>query len=94
MQAHLSTANYDDAMNGLKNVRRFRLVTLWIKYPLDMFLSLITDILNTFQFRGIKDRQVMSWTKATTYRPSVGQTMVRLATDAQHVPFQEFKEYP
>ncbi|KAF1985316.1 hypothetical protein K402DRAFT_305491, partial [Aulographum hederae CBS 113979] len=30
LQAHLSTENYEDAMRGLKNVRRFRRFTFWV----------------------------------------------------------------
>lgn len=76
-------------MSGLRRVRRFRYATLWLKYPLDMFVRLVTYALNTLQTRGINDRRVVLWTKATTYRPSVGQALVQLGTDAQHLPFQE-----
>ncbi|KAH6622175.1 hypothetical protein C7974DRAFT_362444 [Boeremia exigua] len=89
LQAHLSTENYDDAMVGLKRVRRFRFATLWFNFPLDIFVRLVTTILNATQIRGIKDRRVMLWTRATTFSPSIGHTLVRLATDAQHLPFQE-----
>ena len=89
LQAHLSTEDYKHAMSGLRHVRRFRYATLWLKYPLDMFVCLVTYTLNALQTRGIKDRRVVLWTKAMTYRPSVGQTLVRLGTDAQHLPFQE-----
>ncbi|KAF1933565.1 uncharacterized protein M421DRAFT_200180 [Didymella exigua CBS 183.55] len=88
LQAHLSTENYDDAMNGLWRVRRFRHATLWIKYPLDILVRLVANALNAFQVRGIQDRRVVVWTKASTYRPSVGQALVRLGTDVQHLPFQ------
>jgi hypothetical protein len=76
-------------MSGLRRVRRFRYVTLWLKYPLDMFVRLVTYMLNTLQVRRISDRRLVLWTRATTYRPSVGQTLVSLGTDAQHLPFQE-----
>jgi hypothetical protein len=89
LQAHLSTEDYSDAMNGLRRVRRFRYATLWIKYPLDLFVHLVTNTLNAFQLRGIRDRRRIMWTRAMTFKPSVGQAMVRLATDAQHLPFQE-----
>ncbi|KAF2630322.1 hypothetical protein BU25DRAFT_362432 [Macroventuria anomochaeta] len=89
LQAHLSTEDYSDAMNGLRRVRGFRHATLWIKYPLDFFVQLFTNTLNAFQVRGIRDRRRIIWTRAMTFRPSVGQAMVRLATDAQHLPFQE-----
>ncbi|KAJ8106810.1 hypothetical protein OPT61_g9296 [Boeremia exigua] len=89
LQAHLSTEDYDDAMIGLRRVRKFRFATLWIRYPLDMFVRLVTHGLNVFHVRGIKDRRVMLWTKATTFRPSVEHAVVRIATDAQRLPFQE-----
>lgn len=67
-------------------------MTLWVKYPLDMFVRLVTDVLNTCQVHGIKDRQVVSWTKATTKVSSAGQTVVQLnVTDAQYLSFQGTK---
>lgn len=89
LQARLSTEDYKDAMSGLQRVRRCRYATLWVRYPLDLFFRLMTTTLNACQVRETTDRRVVSWTRDTTYRPSVGQALVRLGTDAQHLPFRD-----
>ncbi|KAF1362030.1 hypothetical protein EJ07DRAFT_109422 [Lizonia empirigonia] len=89
IQAHLSTENYHDALKGLQRVRKFRSVTLWIKYPLDLLVVLVSNMLNACQVRGITNRKIVLWSKDPTFQPSVGHTMVRLATDAQYLPFSE-----
>jgi hypothetical protein len=89
LQAHLSTDDYENAMNGLKRVRRFRYVTLWIKHPLDLFVHLVTCVLNTWRVRGINNRKVVVWSRDSTFKLSTGHAMVQIATDAQQLPFQE-----
>lgn len=85
----LSTKDHRHAMNGPRCVRRFRYATLWPKHPLDMSVYLVTCMLNALQVRRISDRRVVLWTEATTYRLSVGQTLLRLRTEAERLLFQE-----
>ncbi|KAJ4358910.1 hypothetical protein N0V95_002616 [Ascochyta clinopodiicola] len=89
VQAHLSTEDYDKAMNGLRRVRKFRYATLWIKYPLDWLDYLVSNMLNACQVRGLKDRCIVVWTRDCTFEPEIGPMMVRCATDAQRLSFHE-----
>ena len=76
-------------MNGLRRVRRFRYATLWIKYPLDLLVHLVTCALNTLRVRGTNNRRVIVWSRESTFRPRAGHAMVRMASDAQQLPLQE-----
>ncbi|UPX12501.1 uncharacterized protein EKO05_0003046 [Ascochyta rabiei] len=89
VQAHLSTEDYDNAMNGLRRVRKFRYVTLWIKYPLDWLVYIVSIMLNACQVRGLNDRRIVMWTRDCTLKPEIGHMMVRCATDAQRLSFHE-----
>lgn len=41
------------------------------------------------RIRETNERKVLVWSKESRYRPSVRHTIVRLATDAQNLPFHE-----
>lgn len=89
LQAHLSTENYKDAMEGLKRVRRFRRYTHWIRYPSAVIVILINNLLSACKLRSTGKRNVLVWSKETRYKPRLAQSIVRLTTDAQHMPFRE-----
>jgi hypothetical protein len=78
-------------MTGLRRVRRYKRFTLWLRYPLAMLASLMTTMLSTFRIRSTSEVKVLVWSKESTYHPAVGQSIVRVANDAQHLPFHETK---
>ncbi|CAI6333681.1 unnamed protein product [Periconia digitata] len=88
LQAHLSTEDYKDAARGLVRVRRFRRYTYWIRYPSSLLVVIINNSLSAMRVRKSSERKVLVWSKETKYRPTVGQTIMSLATDAQNLPFQ------
>ncbi|KAH5054512.1 hypothetical protein HBI37_235460 [Parastagonospora nodorum] len=89
MQAHLSTEDYNDAMAGLRHVRRFRRFTYWVRYASSLLASFMAKMLGACQIRRDRDTRVLVWSKERTYQPAVGQTIVKLANNVQHLPFYE-----
>lgn len=94
LQAHLSTESYHDAAVGLKRVRRFRRFTHWIRYPSTLVVLLINNSMSACNIRKTSERKVLVWSKESRYRPSVRHTIMRLATDVQHLPFQQPVDSP
>jgi hypothetical protein len=90
IQAHLSTESYADAMAGLRRVRRFRRFSHWIRYPSALLVLLINNALSACRFRRSSESQVLVWSKEGNYQLSVGQMVMSMATNVQHLPFREF----
>lgn len=89
LQAHLSTENYNDAMQGLKRVRVFRRYTHWIRLPAAALVILINNLMSACRLRSNGKRNVLVWSKETRRKPRIAQSIVRLTTDMQIMPFRE-----
>jgi hypothetical protein len=61
LQAHLSTEDYNDAMRGLKNARRFRRFTFWMRYPGSVAVSLLDLVLRVLRLRKSSQRRTLVW---------------------------------
>jgi hypothetical protein len=96
VQAHLSTEDYDSAMQGLRRVRRFRRVKQWVRYPLSRLVALVTRGLEKCWVRKSKanEKKVLVWKKESTYHPTIGHSIVHLTSEAQHLPFHEVDKCP
>lgn len=72
LQAHLSTENYKDAMNGLSRVRRFRQFTFWVRYPGSLLVMAVNNIAATLKLRESGKRKTLIWTWESKHRtPSI-----------------------
>jgi hypothetical protein len=89
LQAHLSSESYADAMAGLRRVRRFRRFSHWVRYPSALLVLLINNTLSACRFRRSSESRVLVWAKEGRYQPSVGQMVMSMATEVQHLPFRE-----
>lgn len=94
IQAHLSTEDYKDAMAGLRRVRRFRRATHWVRYPSSLLVHAINNIMSACRLRHSSESKVLVWTKESHYQPTVGQSVMQLAHNAQHLPFHRMNERP
>jgi hypothetical protein len=93
IQSHLSTEDYNDATAGLRRVRRLRRFTQWARYPSALFVGCVNTALSIFHIRRDSESKFLLWTKDSHYHPDVGQSIVRLAHDAQHLPFCEIDKH-
>jgi hypothetical protein len=94
IQAHLSTQDYTDAMAGLRRVRRFRRFSHRLRYPFSLLVLLINNALTACQLRKPRTKKVLVWSKVSTYHPTIGQSIVHLTSDVQHLPFHEVNKSP
>jgi hypothetical protein len=78
-------------MQGLKMVRRFRRFTFWTRYPASLLVLGVNHVMRALHFRKSSKRKTLLWTKESDYRPRIGETMIRLTTKMQHLPFQQPK---
>jgi hypothetical protein len=88
LQAHMCTEDYKDAMNGLWRVRRFRLLTFWVRYPASLAALTVNGMLRRLGLRKSAKRKALVWTKNSRFMPRVGDTMIRLASEMHSLPFQ------
>ena len=80
-------------MQGLRRVRRFRRCTNWIRSPAALIVILINNLLSACKLRSTGKRNVLVWSKKSRNKPRIAQSIVRLTTDAQHMPFREALSY-
>ena len=87
VQAHLSTEDYDDAMKGLKNTRRFRRLTFRMRYPASAAVLLINRLLRAMKMRKSHERKTLVWTKSSRYTPSIRRPVLNMANTLNFIPF-------
>jgi len=85
VQAHLSTEGYQDAMTGLRRVRRFKLFTRWLSTPLSGLVRLASKAGSESRRRHSAAKKTLEWSKESTYEPHLGRSIVQIANYARHV---------
>lgn len=89
LQAHLSTEDYSNAMQGLKMVRWFRRCTYWVRYPATLVIMIVNHVASLLRLRRSSERKDLVWTRKSNYQPNVGNMMIRLASELHTMPFKE-----
>jgi hypothetical protein len=87
LQAHLSTEDYDDAMKGLKNARRFRRLTYRARWPASAAVLLINRLMQLLRMRKSHERKTLVWTKNSRYTPSIRQPVLAAANALHTLAF-------
>ena len=87
LQAHLSTEDYDNAMKGLKNARRFRRLTFRARYPASATVLLVNRCLRALRMRKSYKRKTLVWTKNSRYTPSIQRPVLHMANTMNILPF-------
>jgi hypothetical protein len=60
-----------------------------VRYPIILLALLVNKTLGICRIRGNSETKVLVWSKESSYRPAVGQSIIRIINDAQHLPFHE-----
>jgi hypothetical protein len=94
VQSHLCTEDYNDAIIGLRRVRRVRRFTQWLQYPFQLSVVLTNKALVFCRLRRTGDTNLLVWSKESCYHPTIGHAITRLVNDAQHLPFHEVDDCP
>ncbi len=89
IQAHLSTEDYDSAMNGLWRVRRFRRFTLWLRYPATLLVMAVNQLARRAGLRKSGKTKTLIWSKECRHSLGIGHAIVQASGELHALPFRE-----
>jgi hypothetical protein len=64
-----------------------------MRYPAALIVGCVNTALSICHIRRDSESKVLLWTKDSHYHPHVGQSIIRLAHDAQRLPLREIDKH-